>query len=142
METDNNEQLNIDCDCHAKCYIQSTHQPSMAFSNPQTPEAQLHISIDGKIICRKFLPALCHAASTPHYYTYLRKKLHWTSQDADDVHWIILQMALKLFLPNDQHCHVFFINNKFLLHTSNTHLHWVPSLPIISEGTRRQVTFP
>jgi len=60
------KQLNIDCDHHAKCYVLLTHQSIATFGNPEIPEAQPHLSINGKIICRRFFLALCYAASTPN----------------------------------------------------------------------------
>jgi len=61
------EQLNVDCDHQAKQYVLSTDKSSVAFGNPDIPKARPHISINGKLICHKLLPALCYALSAPNY---------------------------------------------------------------------------
>jgi len=117
------KQLNVDCDCHAKIYVMSTAKSSIAFGNPDIPEAQPHIHVQGKLICRQLLPALCKALSAPAYSKYLKTKLNWTQSDLLDINWPILQPALASFQPEDQHQIILFINDKLPLRASKVHPH-------------------
>jgi len=80
------EQLNVDCDHQAKQYTRSTQQLSMQLGNPTIPIVQPHLSIDGKIICRKFLSALWHVITTTPYHRCLQQKFSWTLHDINNVH--------------------------------------------------------
>jgi len=52
-----------------------------------------------------------------------QKELNWTQQDLLDVHWMVLQMTLDSFLPNDQWQIILFINNKLPLRASKAYPH-------------------
>ncbi len=52
------EQLNVECDAKAKQYTTTTTRSSTAMGNLHIPEAQPHLSINKKIICRNVLPNL------------------------------------------------------------------------------------
>jgi len=79
------EQLNVNCDHKAKQYIRSTPQMSTFFGNPAIPTAQLHLWIDGKLVCHNFKSTLMHTVSFPSYGTYLKQKHHWTQGDLNQV---------------------------------------------------------
>jgi len=96
------EQFNIDCDHCAKKYVTSTNKSSVAYGNPDILEAQPHLQIRGKIICRNFLPTLRQTLTAPAYYKYLRTKLTWTQQDLNQIDWQVLHLSLKSFSPGDQ----------------------------------------
>jgi len=52
------EQLNVKCDKRAKDYTNMTTIISTSLANPAMPEAQPHLLINGKLICRKLMTAL------------------------------------------------------------------------------------
>jgi len=117
------EQLNVDCNWCAKQYVCNTKHSSTSYGNPEIPEAQLHLSISGKIIRRQFLMVLQHETSIPAYHTDLKQKLHWTHSNAETMQWKNIQTAISSFTANDQHCLVIFINDKLPLHSSKAHPH-------------------
>jgi len=117
------EILNIECDRLAKQYVQTSVTKSTALDNPEIEEAQLHLRIAGKTICRRFIPALREAAATPAYKQYLRNKLDWSVSDAGNVNWKALKYAIQSFPPNDQRRLVLFINDKLPLRASKAHPH-------------------
>jgi len=96
------EQFNIDCDHRAKQYVTSTNKSSVAYGNLDIQEARPHLHIQGRVICRNFLPTIRQTLTTPAYYTYLRTKLAWTQQDLNQVDWQVLHLSLKSFSPGDQ----------------------------------------
>jgi len=117
------EQLNVDCDCQAKQYAQSTTKLSTAHGNLAILAVQPHLQIASKIICRNIIQNLCHATSNPQYHQYLKLKFKWTEQNANNVHWDVLNTSLNSFLPEDQWHVVFFINDKPPLCASPAHPH-------------------
>jgi len=117
------KQLNVECDQQAKTYVLTTKSSSVAFGNPNIPEARPNIRIQGKIVCWKLLPALRSTLSAPAYCTYLKTKLNWTNNDIQDINWPVLQSALDTFPSNDQHQLLLFINNKLPLQASKAHPH-------------------
>jgi len=117
------ETYNIECDRRAKAYTQHATQQSTTFDNPAIPEAQPHLRIRGKIICRNLLAALCHEITFPPYCKYLQKKLQWTGSDAATVHWEVFTSALKSYRLEDQRRLVLFTNNKLPLRASKAHPH-------------------
>jgi len=117
------EQLNIDCDHHAKEYVLLTDQSSVAFGNPDIPNARPHIRISSKLICQQLLPTVHHALAAPAYNWYLKRKLNWTQQELWDVNWLALNTALDSLTPNDHRCILLFINDKLPLHALKAHPH-------------------
>jgi len=91
------------------------------FGNPAIPEAQPHLRIHGKLICRKLLMALWHAIAFPPYQKYLQQKLQLTDCDANNVHWEVHTSSLLSFHQEDQQCLFFFINDKLPLQASPSH---------------------
>jgi len=118
------EQLNVECDHHAKTYVLNTNSSSVAFGNPDIPEARPNIQIQGKIVCRKLLPALRDTLSAPAYCSYLKTKLNWNNNDIKEVNWPVLQTALDTFPPNDQRRLLLFVNDKLPLRASKAHPHF------------------
>jgi len=102
-------QFNVKCKTQAKWYVKTQSCMSTSITTLELPTSQPHLWITGKTLCHNILPALCHTAATPTYRDYLCKKLLWTNGDANDVHWMILQMALQLYLPSNHHQLVFLI---------------------------------
>jgi len=96
---------------------------SVTFGNPDILEARPHICIQGKIVCRKLLPALCYTLSALAYCCYLQTKPNWTNNDLQDVNWPVLQTLLDTFPSNDQCRLLLFINDKLLLCASKAHPH-------------------
>jgi len=94
-----------------------------SIGNLAIPGAQPHLTINGKIIHRKFILEIQNATSALAYQQYLHSKLHWTIRDANDVHWNVLQLALRPLHPNNQQCIVIFINDKLPLRASKAHPH-------------------
>ncbi len=115
------EQYNIECDKHAKTYTRMATQRSTALANPAIPEAQPHLRIRGKLICRDLLQALRTEIAFPPYRHYLQKKFHWTTPDANSVHWEIFTSTLKTYRTEDQRRLVLFANTKLPLRTSKAH---------------------
>jgi len=122
-KTAHNQQLNVYCDKWAKQYVTTIQQLSTAFGSPEIPTAQPHLSIDGKITCQKFITTLHNAAFTPEYCSYLKKKLHWTNCDMDNVHWTVLQMALNHSTPMTNASLYSLPMLKNPLHALKAHLH-------------------
>ncbi len=117
------EQHNVDCDHHAKQHVLNQVVMSTTFGNPAFDAAAPHLLIDGKIICRKFLPALREAAATPPYWDYIRKKHSWTQADILNIQWSALNLALRSLPHEDQRRIILFIHNKLPLRTSKFHPH-------------------
>jgi len=103
--------------------VTTTSKSSVAYGNPDIPEARPHLCIKGKIICRKFLPALRQTLTMPAYHKLLKTKLNWTQQDINQVNWPVLHLALESFPPGDQRRILLFINDKLPLQTSKAHPH-------------------
>ncbi len=118
------EQLNVECNHQAKTYVLNTNSSSVAFGNPDIPEARPNIQIQGKIVCRKLLPALRDTLSAPAYCSYLKTKLNWNNNDIKEVNWPVLQTALDTFPPNDQRRLLLFVNDKLPLRASKAHPHF------------------
>jgi len=118
------EQLNVECDTRAKRYTTTTSRSSTALGNPRIPEAQPHLCIGKKIICRNVLPNLRWAVSTPAYQHELQQKYHWTWSDMENIQWNHLQAALKPLKSEDQRRIVLFINEKLPLRASKAHPHY------------------
>jgi len=91
--------------------------------NPEIPIAYPHISIHGKLICRKYLMTLHTAVATPEYFAYLHDKLEWMQHDTKSVHWNILQMALNSYQANDQWHLLLFSNDHLPLQALKSHPH-------------------
>jgi len=117
------EILNIECDRLAKQYVQDSPIKSTTLANPEIAEAQPHLRIAGKTVCRRFLPELREAAAAPAYKQYLQHKLEWSTSNTANVNWTALKYALQSFPPNDQRRLVLFINDKLPLQTSKAHPH-------------------
>jgi len=117
------EQCNVDCDHRAKQFARTSTQASTSFHNPAIPAARPHLRIDGKLICRQFIPTLRHTMSMPAYHRYLRQKFNWTPKVLDTIHWVVLQRSMDKFNHNDQRRLVLFINDKFPLRASKAHPH-------------------
>jgi len=96
------EVYNVECDRRAKEYALASPVNSTTIGNPEIKVAAPHLYIDGKLICRQYLPALSKAAALPAYYDYLQKKLHWTRKDVNAIHWQALGQAIQGLQPNDQ----------------------------------------
>jgi len=79
------EILNIECDRLAKQYVQESTIKSTTLDNPEIVEAQPHLRIAGKTVCRRFLPELREAAAAPAYKQYLENKLEWSTSDTVNV---------------------------------------------------------
>jgi len=85
--------------------------------------ARMHLLIDGKVICHRFLPALCQVAASPDYMEYLCIRFTWTHVDTCMVSWATLHLAIQLLPHQDQCCIVLFIHDKLPLHASKFHPH-------------------
>jgi len=117
------EQFNVECDHRAKQFVRTSTQISTSFNNPAIPAARPHLRIDGKIICRQFIPTLRNTMSLPAYHLYLRKKFDWTPRVLNTIHWTVLQCSMDKFTINDQRRLVIFINDKLPLRASKAHPH-------------------
>jgi len=117
------EQYNVDCDRYAKEYVQNCPLRSHTWNNPEFAAAKPHLLIEGKVICRRFLPSLRAAAAHPSYWKYLKERLSWTQADVNSTQWEILTSALKSFTSHDQRRIVLFIHDKLPLRTSKFHPH-------------------
>jgi len=117
------ENYNIECNNRAKEYMRTTKPCSTNFDNPAIPEAQPHLRIQGKLICRNLLQTLRNEISFPPYRQYLQQKLQWTATDANSVHWEIFTTALLTYRMEDQRRIVLFTNNKLPLRASKAHPH-------------------
>jgi len=117
------EQHNVECDRLAKQHILATKTPSTTYGNPEFDAATPHLQINGKIICRKFIPALCEAAAKPPYWNYLQKKFQWTHSDTQNIHWSALNLALRSLPREDQWQIILFNHNKLPLQMSKFHPH-------------------
>jgi len=117
------KQLNVECDAKAKQYTTTTTCSSTAMDNPRIPEAQPHLCINRKIICRNVLPNIQWAVSTLAYRKEMQGKYHWTASDVENIHRAILQATLKPLKPDDQRRVILFINEKLPLCASKAHLH-------------------
>jgi len=117
------EQHNVDCDQLAKQHVLATKTPSTTYGNLEFDAATPHLQINGKIICRKFIPALCEAAAKPPYWNYLQKKFQWTHSDTQNIHWSALNLALRSLPREDQRRIILFNHNKLPLRTSKFHPH-------------------
>jgi len=117
------ETYNVECDKLAKAYVHSTASLSTSLDTPEIDAAQPHLCIAGKIICRRFLPALREQEARPAYHAYLCQKYNWTMDEASQVNWEALNLAICSTHPNDQRRIVLFINGKLLLRTSKAHPH-------------------
>jgi len=117
------EHYNVECDNAAKTYVQNSPMRSTNYGNPEFQSAQPHLIIGSKVICRRFPPSLRDAASLPQYWTYLKKRLHWTQPDINLVQWDTFSSALNSFLSQDQCRIILFIHNKLPLRTSKFHPH-------------------
>jgi len=117
------EKYNVDCDNLAKQFVRDSPQCSTSMSNPEFAAASPHLIIAGKVICRRYLPALQAAASKPPYWSYLRKRLHWTQADIQLVHWETLASALHSFPSQDQRRIILLIHDKLPLRSSKFHPH-------------------
>jgi len=122
------KKLNVDCNKWAKDYTNTTTIISTSLANPAMPEAQPHLRINSKIICRKLPMALRHAATIQPYRMYLQQKFNWTDGDAATIHWEILNMTLASYCQEDQWCLILFINQKLPLWASKMHPHHGSSL--------------
>jgi len=117
------EQHNVDCDRRVKQYTMKATKLSMSYGNPAISDAQPHLYIQGKLICRNLLQELRHVLNFPPYSQYLQTKFQWTIQDANDIHWEITATALKTYNHEDQRRIILFINNKLPLLDSKAHPH-------------------
>jgi len=117
------EQYNVECDTRAKRYTTNATQRSTSYNNPAIPDAQPHLWIQGKLVCRNLLPALRQEIDFPPYRTYLRKKFQWTKSDANDIHWEVFNDALRSYPTEDQRRIILFVNNKLPLKDSKAHPH-------------------
>jgi len=118
------EQLNVECDCLAKRYAHSATQSSTGFGNPAIPAAQLHLIIEGKLICRNVIPLLRTATSAQPYRRYLKEKFMWTERDLRTINWEVFSSTLKSFQSEDQRRLILFINDKLPLRASKAHPHY------------------
>jgi len=91
------ELHNVECDKLAKAFVCNNPLCSTNFNNPEIAVAQPHLKIAGKVICRRFIPAICQATAEPAYQEYLCKRLNWTYADYTDVHWEVLKTALNSY---------------------------------------------
>jgi len=96
------EQLNVECDKNAKCYVCDTTLQSTNYGNPALLAAQPHLRVAGKIICHKLYPTLQTTISTPEYNDYLQEKFQWTHHDLAQIHWQVICTSMDFFHPNDQ----------------------------------------
>ncbi len=117
------ENYNIECDKRAKAYTRTAKQCSTTFDNPAIPEAQPHLRIRGKLICRNLLQTLRNEIAFLPYRHYLQQKFQWTAKDANNVHWEIFTTALMNHRSEDQRRIVLFANNKLPLRASKAHPH-------------------
>jgi len=114
---------NVACDTAAKNYVRACPLQSTTLKNPAIDAAQPHLFIGGKIICRRVIPRLRHAAAAPEYWTYLKKRYGWTQTDINDTQWDVLDSALNSFQLNDQRRLRLFIHEKLPLRSSKFHPH-------------------
>jgi len=117
------EQHYVDCNWLAKQFVKAQHTQSFTFNNPEMAVARVHLLIDGKVICRRFLPALRQTAASPDYMEYLRIHFTWTHASTRMVSWPTLHMALKSLPCQDQCRIVLFIHDKLPLQASKFHPH-------------------
>jgi len=117
------EQLNVECDTRAKRYTTTTSRSSTDFANPPLPAARPHLCIGKKIVCRKVLPSLRWAISTPAYRTELQQRHQWSKSDFENINWTSFQAALTAFQSEDQRRLILFINDKLPLRASKAHPH-------------------
>jgi len=117
------EQHNMECDRLAKQFVQTSPHISTDLPTPEFEAAQPHLTIQGCVICRQFLPALRMATSAPEYWQYLRKKRNWTQSDIQNIHWQVFSSALNSLQRNDQRHVVLFIHGKLPLRASKFHPH-------------------
>jgi len=89
------ELHNVACNKLAKAYVKTTSYLSTSLATPEFKAAQPHLNVAGKMICRKFLAALCQQAAHPEYNQYLHQKFHWTKDDAKQIHWEVLNYAIR-----------------------------------------------
>jgi len=113
----------VECNQLAKQFIRAHPTQRTALNNPKVVVAHIHITINGKVICQHFLPALQTAASAPNYMEYLQLHLTWTHTDMHTVSWLTMQLALQNLPHQDQQCIVLFIHDKLPLRTSKFHPH-------------------
>ncbi len=118
------EQYNVDCDRRAKKYAIKTAKPSTSYGNPAIPDAQPHVWIHDKLICRNLMLALWHTIDFPPYQQYLRAKFQWTTSDVKDIHWEVFSTALKSYRTEDQRRIILFTNHKLPLRNSKAHPHF------------------
>jgi len=111
----NPELHNVACDRLAKEYVNSTSYSSTSLPTPEFEDAQPHLQVAGKIICRKFIAALCDQAAFQDYDQYLREKFHWTPDEIKQIQWEVLKHAIRNTPPNNQRRIVLFINGKLPL---------------------------
>jgi len=117
------EAYNVECDKRAKEYALASPINSTTLGNPEIEAAAPHLYIDGKLICRQYLPALREAAALPAYCDYLQQKLKWTRKEVNVIHWRALRYAINGIKPNDQRRIVLILNNKLPLRASKAHPH-------------------
>jgi len=114
---------NVECDRLAKQFVRAHPTKSNSLNNPKMEAARVHVTIDGKVLCRRFIPALRSAAAAPDYMEYLRLRYTWTYADTRSVSWPILQLALQNLPRQDQRRIVLFIHDKLPLRASKFHPH-------------------
>jgi len=115
------KQHNVNCDCYAEQHVLAQLTPSTAYNNLAFEVMAPHLAINGKLICRKVLPALRDAAAKPPFWAYLHKKFKWTYSDTTTIHWSTLNLTLHSLSWEDQHWIILFIHNKLPLCTSKHH---------------------
>jgi len=92
------ELHNVECDKLAKSFVRDNTLRSTNLNNPEIEAAQPHLKIAGRVICRRFIPALCTATAEPDYQDYLCKRLNWTHAEYTDIHWEVIKAALNSYL--------------------------------------------
>ncbi len=117
------EQHNVDCDRYAKQHVLNQVIHSTTHGNPAFSVAAPHLTIDGKIICRKFLPALRDAAAIPPYWDYLQKRHNWNHADIRSIQWSASNLAMRSLPREDQRRITLFNHNKLPLRSSKFHPH-------------------
>jgi len=117
------EQHNVDCDRYAKQHVLNQVIHSTTHGNPAFSVAAPHLTIDGKIICRKFLPALRDAAAIPPYWDYLQKRHNWNHADIRSIQWSASNLAMQSLPREDQRRITLFNHNKLPLRSSKFHPH-------------------
>jgi len=117
------EQHNVDCDKLAKNFVSTHPLRSTLLPTPEFTLAAPHLKIQGRLICRRVLLELRHAAAIPDYWDYLQQRFTWNHADLTTIQWETLKTSLNSFPRNDQCRIVLFMHGKLALRTSKFHPH-------------------